>query len=93
MFLEAGSKGILELLLLNNKSWRRLDPTLAIRLERTINRLLNSETIEILAALTVLDLKFYNDHYQVRVDGNYRLWFTVGPDGTLKVEDFDEGNH
>lgn len=93
MEVEAGSKSILDLLLFQGKDIQRIDPVLLKYLVRTVNLLLAAETIEDLKALRSTGYKFYNGFHQVNVGGNWRLWFTISPSGSIILHEFDEGNH
>ena len=54
-----------------------MDRELLKRFERVLNLLGTVDSIETLQQFRSLDLKEFDGHYQVKVDGEKRLWFEV----------------
>jgi plasmid maintenance system killer protein len=75
--VEAGSERIQSLLLGEGEEYARLDRELLKRLERLLDLLETADSVEALRSFRSLDLKFFDGHYQVRVDGEKRLWFEL----------------
>ena len=66
---EAGNGRILCLILGEGKEYARMDRELLKRFERVLNLLGTVDSIETLQQFRSLDLKEFDGHYQVKVDG------------------------
>lgn len=92
MTIEAATKQMLDLLLMESKEYRAMDKVLRARFEMVLNLLLAVEGVDDLKVFGRLNLKEYNGFYQIYVDGDKRIWFTLTGDGIL-VADYGVGNH
>jgi Txe/YoeB family toxin of Txe-Axe toxin-antitoxin module len=82
---EAGSEQILDLILGQGKEYARMDRELLKRFERVLSLIATVDSLDALRSFRSLDLKFFDGHYQARVDGEKRLWFEVTDEQVIIV--------
>jgi len=70
-----------------------MDSELRTKFDHRIGDILAADSVNDLQFFSSIGYKFYDGFHQVSVGGDYRLWFTLTPDGNVILEDFDQGNH
>jgi hypothetical protein len=92
MDIEAGTKEILDLVLGQGKGFDRMDPVLRARLVAALALLLDARDLQGIADYRRFNLKFFNGEYQINIDSEKRIRFTV-EGNTLVIHSFGSTTH
>ena len=92
MNYEAGNEKIPKLLLGEGKEFKRLDANFQSRFLLAIEYIMDAQNIRDVARFKSLNLKFFDGHFQINIDGDKTMWFEES-DGEIVITYFGSTDH